>query len=184
MPCHHFDTRWSEPENSDLPAFVTGRHFDVLASNAAAQLISPELAPGHNRLRSVFLVQAERELYRDWEATARRFVAVVRETVGRGATDPSFSSLAEELSLRSARFRQLWNRHDVVARDTEHAILRHPLAGELRLHLERLGIAGTAGQSLVVYHPEQGSEDARRLTDFLHGQPSRPHGSGPFDLGS
>jgi transcriptional regulator with XRE-family HTH domain len=155
-----------------LPAFVTGRDFDVLASNAAARVISPELTPGRNRLRSVFLVESERALYRDWAATAQRFVAVVRDVVGRGATDPAFLALVDELSTRSPEFRELWARHDVVARDPEMATLRHPVAGDLQLHLERLDITGVAGQSLIVYHPQQGSPDAERLAALL-----RPDGA-------
>ncbi len=151
----------------NVPAFVTGRNFDVLASNDAARAISPELAPGRNRLRSLFLVDAERALYRDWDATTRRFVAVVRDAVGRGATDPEFRTLVDELSTRSARFRELWARHDVVARDTEVATFHHPVAGDLQLHLERLDITGVAGQSLVIYHPRAGSRDAARLAALL-----------------
>lgn len=153
----------------ELPAFVTGRRFDVLAANAAAGAISPELTPGRNRLRSLFLVESERALYHDWETTAERFVAVVRDAVGRGATDPPFAALVDELSSSSPRFRGLWSRHDVVARDTELAVLRHPVAGDLRLHLERLDVTGVSGQSLVVYHPERGSPDAVRLSALLRG---------------
>lgn len=151
----------------ELPAFVTGRTFDVLAANAAARALSPELVAGRNRLRSVFLVDAERALYPDWDATAQRFVALVRDVVGRGAGDPAFVRLVDELTARSARFRELWARSDVVARDTEVASFTHPVAGELRLHLERLDLAGTAGQALLVYHPETGSSDAVRLAALL-----------------
>lgn len=158
-----------------LPAFVTGATFDVLAANPAARAVSPELQPGHNRLRSLFLVDAERALYRDWGATTQRFVALVRDVVGRGATDTAFAALTAEVSARSARFRELWASYDVVVRDTEVAALHHPLVGDLRLHLERLDLPGTTGQSLIVYHPEAGSQDAARLAALLAG----PHGSSP-----
>jgi transcriptional regulator with XRE-family HTH domain len=167
------------------PAFVTGRNFDVLAANDAARAVSPELVRGRNRLRSVFLVESERALYRDWEATAERFVAVVRETVGRGAARPDFLALVAEVSHRSPRFRELWDRHDVVARDTEVAVLQHPVAGLLHLHLERLDLAGIPGQSLVVLHPEAGSADAARLAALVgaggRGDLDRPTGG---DAGS
>jgi transcriptional regulator with XRE-family HTH domain len=149
------------------PAFVTGRNFDVLAANTSAALISPELAVGKNRLRSFFLVKAERDLYRDWETTAQRFVAVVRDTLGRGAGRPDFLALIEELSQGSDGFRRFWDRHDVIARDTELAVLEHPVAGPLQLNLERLNIAGTPEQSLVVYHPTIGSPDVARLAMLL-----------------
>jgi transcriptional regulator with XRE-family HTH domain len=150
-----------------LPAFVTGRNFDVLAANDSAAVISPELTAGKNRLRSFFLVDAEQKLYRDWATTARRFVAVVRDTVGRGAARPDFLALVADLSEHSPLFREMWDRYDVVTRDTELALLRHPVAGPLQLHLERLSIAGMPEQALVIYHPEAGSDDERRLTDLL-----------------
>lgn len=150
-----------------LPAFVTGRNFDVLTANDNAFRISPELVAGKNRLWSFFVVDSERNLYRDWQTTARRFVAVVRDSVGRGAARPDFLALVTELSERSESFRQLWDRHDVVARDTDFALLQHPVAGPLRLHLERLAVAGIPEQGLVIYHPTAGSEDARRLARLL-----------------
>ena len=162
----------------DQPAFITGRTFDVLAANAAARALSPELQPGRNRLRSFFLVDAERALYADWDATARRFVAVVRDVVGRGATDPAFVALTEEVGARSAHFRELWARHDVADRDPEPAVLRHPAVGDLRLHLERLDLPGTVSQSLVVYHAETGSQDAVRLAALLAGSSGAPTSGG------
>ena len=157
----------------DLPAFVTGATFDVLASNAAARALSPELAPGRNRLRSVFLAPAERALYRDWDATAARFVALVRDAVGRGAGEAAFAALVEEVAAASPRFGRLWARQDVVARDAEVATFDHPVVGELRLHLERLDVPGT-GQGLVVYHPEAGSDDAVRLAGLSPAEHDRP----------
>lgn len=150
------------------PGYVTGRNFDVLAANDAAEKLSPQLRPGRNRLRSLFLDEAERELYADWRATAQRFVAVVRDVVGERATYPAFQALVDELTSRSAEFEEMWARHDVVARDSELALMHHPVVGELQLHLERLDLAGVAGQSLVVYHPERGTPDAARLASLLH----------------
>ncbi|MFW8696015.1 hypothetical protein ACOI9Y_36145, partial [Mesorhizobium japonicum] len=44
----------------DVPAFVEGRYFDVLASNDLAAAFSPRLTPGHNRLHSLLLDPEER----------------------------------------------------------------------------------------------------------------------------
>ncbi len=146
-----------------LPAFVTNRRFDVLAANAVARAISPELTAGRNRMRSLFLVDAERALFGDWETMAPHYVAILRDVVGSGATDPSFVRLVEELTALSPRFRELWARHDVVAWDTQFATLTHPVVGRLRLHLERLDVPGGVGQSLYLFHPAAGSDDGARL---------------------
>jgi transcriptional regulator with XRE-family HTH domain len=145
-----------------LPAFVEGRYFDVLAANPLATALSPRIVVGGNRLRDLFLDPAERALYPDWQLATEHVVAIFRESVGTDTDDPRFVELVGQLSLTSPRFRQLWPRHDVHAR--QGAVLRidHPQVGELRLNREKLGISGTA-QMLVLYHPDAGSDDADKL---------------------
>nr|BFD87638.1 helix-turn-helix transcriptional regulator [Streptomyces sp. Xyl84] len=146
-----------------LPAFVEGRYFDVLAANALATALSPRLVAGGNRLRDVFLDPAEQELYPDWTEATQGLVAGFRESVGADTDDPRFIELVGELSLASPRFRQLWARHDVRAREGAPMRIDHPQVGDLQLNREKLGIGGTAGQMLVVYHPDAGSGSADKL---------------------
>ncbi|HEY0247395.1 MAG TPA: helix-turn-helix transcriptional regulator [Gryllotalpicola sp.] len=146
-----------------LPAFVEGRYFDVLASNALARALSPRLTPGENRLRSVFLDPGEQALYPDWELATAGLVAGFRESVGTDTDDGRFVELVGELSLVSDRFRQLWARHDVQRREGAVIEIEHPQLGALRLNREKLAIGGSAGQLLVIYHPDAGSADAEKL---------------------
>ncbi len=146
-----------------LPGFVEGRYFDVLAANALATALSPRLAAGGNRLRDVFLDPAEQSLYPNWEAATANLVAGFRQSVGTDTDDPRFIELVGELSLASPRFRQLWARHDVLGRRGAPVTLNHPQVGALQLNREKLAISGTAGQMLVIYHPDAGSDDADKL---------------------
>jgi transcriptional regulator with XRE-family HTH domain len=146
-----------------LPAFVEGRYFDVLAANALATALSPRLVPGANRLRDVFLDPAEQELYPDWPDDTERLVAGFRESVGTDTDDPRCIELVGELSIASPRFRQLWGRHDIRAREGTPMHVDHPQVGGLRLNREKLSIGGTAGQMLVIYHPDPGTADADKL---------------------
>ncbi|WP_203819150.1 helix-turn-helix domain-containing protein [Paractinoplanes ferrugineus] len=146
-----------------LPAFVEGRYFDVLAANALATALSPNLQPGRNRMRSVFLDPQERALHPDWETDTATLVAGFRESVGADTDDPRFVLLVGELSLASDKFRQLWARHDVQALRGRPARLDHPEVGELTLRREKLAIGGTTGQMLVVYHAAPGSDSADKL---------------------
>jgi len=146
-----------------LPAFVEGRYFDVLAANSLARALSPNLEPGQNRLRAVFLDPAEQALYPDWPQATARLVAGFRESVGTDVDDPRFVQLVGELSLGSERFRQLWARHDVQAREGMPVRLQHPQVGELTLSREKLVIGGTAGQLLVIYHAQPGTGSAEKL---------------------
>lgn len=146
-----------------LPAFVEGRYFDILAANALAMAISPRLVVGNNRLRDVFLDPAERALFPDWEKATSGLVAGFRESVGADTDDPRFIELVGELSLASLAFRQLWSRHDVRAREGAPFRIDHPQVGELQLNREKLAVGGTAGQMLVIYHPDAGTESADKL---------------------
>ncbi|MFE3828414.1 helix-turn-helix domain-containing protein [Streptomyces sp. NPDC059092] len=157
-----------------LPALVEGRHFDVLAANALATALSPRLAAGANRLRDVFLDPAEQALYPDWESAAAGMVAGFRESVGTATDDPRFLELVGELSLASPRFRRLWARHDVEACEGAPKHLAHPQAGALSLNRERLAIGGTAGQVLVIYHPDPGSDTAEKLALLASAALRRP----------
>ncbi|MEU3183568.1 helix-turn-helix transcriptional regulator [Streptomyces sp. NPDC006923] len=160
-----------------LPAYVEGRYFDVLAANALATTLSPRLAAGANRLRDLFLDPAEQALYPDWENAGAGLVAGFRESVGTDTDDPRVIELVGELSLASPRFRQLWARHDVDACEGAAKRIEHPQVGGLQLNRERLGIGGTAGQMLVVYHPDPGTDSADKLAllAFAMRTPAAPH---------
>jgi transcriptional regulator with XRE-family HTH domain len=147
----------------ELPAFVEGRYFDVLASNPAAVALSPRLAVGGNRLRDVFLDPAEQALFGSWEQAAAGLIGGFRQSVGTDTDDPRFVELVGELSIASPLFRQLWARHDVGVRRGALMQLRHPLVGDLLLNREKLEITATDGMMLVIYHPDAGSDAAEKL---------------------
>ncbi|MEU5312870.1 helix-turn-helix transcriptional regulator [Streptomyces sp. NPDC021562] len=146
-----------------LPAYVEGRRFDVLAVNALATALSPRLTVGANRLRDTFLDPAEQALHPDWENAGAGMVAGFRRSVGADVDDLGVIELVGELSLASPRFSRLWARHDVAGCEGAAKHLDHPQVGRLRLNRERLGVAGAAGQTLVVHHPEPGSDSAEKL---------------------
>ncbi|MCO1599114.1 helix-turn-helix transcriptional regulator [Micromonospora sp. RHAY321] len=146
------------------PAFIEGRYFDILASNSLARALSPGLAKGGNQLRDLFLNPAEQALHPDWEDITECFVANLRQAVGTDIDNPRFIELTGELSLASARFRQLWARHEVRGQRGTPIRLNHPQVGELILNRERLSIGGAEGMMLVVYHPDAGSANAEKLT--------------------
>lgn len=143
-----------------VPAFVEGRAYDVLASNALARALSPRLVPGENRLRSLLLDPAERDFHADWERQVRDFVAAFRGSVRGREDDPRIRELVGELSLASARFRELWARHDVRELSGGTADVRHPTIGDLALHRDKLPVDGVI---LVVYYAAD-DDSAQRLS--------------------
>ena len=83
----------------EQPAFVEGRYLDVLASNALAVALSPNLAVGRNRLRDFFMDDREKQLYWDWDRAAPQLVAGFRSSVDTEVSDPRAVQLVGELSL-------------------------------------------------------------------------------------
>lgn len=146
-----------------MPAFVQNRYLDILASNPMARALSPNLAPGANRLLAVFLDEAERELFRDWRQAMQSVVGQMRADSGGATDDPRLTALVGELSLKSDCFRQLWARHEVRRREGIVSRLHHPEVGDLDLYCDKLAVAGADGQLLVIYHAEPGTESARSL---------------------
>jgi transcriptional regulator with XRE-family HTH domain len=144
----------------EVPAFVEGRSFDVLASNPLAVALSPRLRPGENRLRSLLLDPEERRFHHNWEASTAGFVAAFRKSAGDRGDDARIVELVGELSLASERFRQLWARHDVRELEGGSITVNHPVAGTLRLNRDKLPVGEVI---LVLYYPEQGTESARKL---------------------
>ncbi|HEX4093303.1 MAG TPA: helix-turn-helix transcriptional regulator [Trebonia sp.] len=153
----------------NLPAFVESRIFDVLAANPRATALSPSMRAGENRLRSMFLDPAERDLYPDWPKAIAGMIANFRASIGPEADDPRIAQLVGELSLASEPFRKLWARHDVRALTGGAVTMNHPQAGPLELWREKLPIGGSDGQLLVMYHAEPGSESAGALERLAAG---------------
>lgn len=117
-------------------------------------------AAGENRLRSLLLDPEERAFHADWEGAVAGFVAAFRRSVGDDVDDPRAVELVGELSLASARFRQLWARQDVRRLSGGTTVVRHPVVGELTLHRDKLPVDGLV---LVVYYADDGSPSAERL---------------------
>jgi hypothetical protein len=89
-------------------------------------------------------------------------VAGFRESVGTDTDDPRFIELVGELSLASPLFSRLWARHDVQACEAAPKHIEHPQVGGLQLNRERLSIDGAPGRTLVVYHPDPGTDSGRQ----------------------
>jgi transcriptional regulator with XRE-family HTH domain len=144
----------------EVPAFIEGRAFDVLASNPLARAFSPRLRPGENRLRSLMLDPEEREFHADWDAATAEFVGTFRKSVGESTGDARIVELVGELSLASTRFRALWARHDVRPLTGGTTFVNHPVVGELHLHRDKFPVGDLI---VVLYYPDVGSDSAEKL---------------------
>lgn len=117
---------------------------------------------------AAFLEPGMRELYVDWAEMTAKSVAYLRAVVGADTDDPRLTELIGELSVRSERFRLLWDRQDVRRKTSGRTRLRHPQVGPLELHYEKLALPGAPGQMLVTYHAVPGTPTYERLQLLAH----------------
>jgi transcriptional regulator with XRE-family HTH domain len=154
---------------TETPAIIIGRRTDVLATNRLARALYTDFDAlpyrERNMSRFVFLDEAARELYANWEAVARTSVAALHLYAGRHPHDPQLAALIGELSLRDEDFRRWWADHDVARRTFGSKHFHHPVVGDLTLDYEALAVTGDPDQVLGIYTAEPGSpsEEALRL---------------------
>ncbi|MCO4696321.1 hypothetical protein LRR80_02378 [Streptomyces sp. RO-S4] len=119
------------------PALVLGRRTDILAANRMARALFADFdrkpRPERNYARWMFLDEAARELFVDWEGQARTAVESLRLEVGRDPQDRATTELIGELRERSAEFDR-WDphgpdrRHGRPGRGTHGPALNRPSA--------------------------------------------------------
>ncbi|MDN3057362.1 helix-turn-helix transcriptional regulator [Streptomyces hygroscopicus] len=164
------------------PAFVLGRRGDVLAANrlARALIIDFEALPYHERnmARFMFLDEAARELWPEWETVAAEMVASLRLEAGRHPDDPRLTELVGELTIKSQEFRKWWADHNVREKTHGVKLYHHPVVGDMTLAYENVTVPGDPDQALCIYTVEPGSpsEEALRLLASWTAAPSASPG--------
>ena len=161
--------QWLIDSWSLTAAVVHNRHLDVLATNALARAISPTFRVGMNSLHSLLTDPDDRVLHEDWDGLSARSIALLRLMSGQRSADPRLRTLVAELSLHSSRFREVWDRNDVVQASGGTHVLQHPKVGRLTLRFARLPLTGTDGQTIFLYHAEPGTPTADALASLARG---------------
>ncbi|MGW4274172.1 helix-turn-helix transcriptional regulator [Streptomyces seoulensis] len=168
---------------ADAPALIMNHRLDVLAGNRLAGLLFGPAMPGLNIPRHIFLQEADRGLYADWETCTLDVVGHLRLAAGKYPDDARLTSLIGELAMGSERFRRLWARADVRARTHGRKVYRHPLVGLLELHQENFALPDESSMELLVLSAAPGSpaEDGLRLLASLDadGADAGPTGNTP-----
>jgi transcriptional regulator with XRE-family HTH domain len=153
------------------PAYVTGRRFDVLASNRAARVMWADWPTRPPEQRNVlwwtFLDPAAREILVDWESVARAELARFRAASARHPGDAGFGELIARLQEGSAEVRQWWPEHDVVPLSSGVKRIRHPALGVVEFHHVVLQVADDPEQKLVTFTGTE--EDTARIAGLIGG---------------
>jgi transcriptional regulator with XRE-family HTH domain len=144
-------------ESLNLPAYISGRRWDILAWNAAADEIFafgrlPEA--DRNSLVSVLTNPAMRRLFgTSWPDEAKRIVAQFRATHDLWAGDPAFLDLLERLRQGCPEFSGWWEAHDVRNAAGGVKVLQHPKKGTLRFEYASFQANDDPALKLVIYTP-------------------------------
>jgi transcriptional regulator with XRE-family HTH domain len=144
-------------ENLNQPAYVTGRRWDVLTWNAAADKIFAfgRLAEeDRNILISMLTNPAARRLFgAAWAGEAKRMVAEFRATHDLWAGDPAFLDLLQRLRQGSPEFTIWWEAHDIRGVSAGQKLLKHPEKGSLRFEYATFQANDDPALKLVIYTP-------------------------------
>jgi transcriptional regulator with XRE-family HTH domain len=146
----------------ELPAFIIGRRWDVLAWNLAARAFLvdfPAVSPAERNM--VWLIFTDPALHAsmvDWQTRARDVLARFRVDYGRHAGDAHFVQLVERLKSVSSEFTEWWPRHDV--RPTNEGLKRynHPDVGRLQLGHVSFAVSDNPEIRLTIMTPVRGSD--------------------------
>ncbi|WP_433827534.1 helix-turn-helix domain-containing protein [Actinoplanes sp. CA-015351] len=147
------------------PAFVHGRHGNILAGNEPAKRLLGDLA-GSSWPHLVFLDGSFRSMIADteWEPLARQHVAYLRLSLGRYPGDRELGAAVGSLRSSSAEFSRLWAEHQVADWAGITCRLRHPVAGDIEVAVDVMKPSGELDQWLVTFAIEPGSPSQEALS--------------------
>jgi transcriptional regulator with XRE-family HTH domain len=144
-------------EALNLPAYVTGRRFDVIAWNAAADAIfgfSGRREEDRNTLLYALTTAEGRELFGEsWASEAQRLLALFRGAYDMFADDPAFVELVERLRAKCPEFEGWWARHEVRETAAGHKTLTRPEAGPLRFEYASFQSNDNPDLKLALFRP-------------------------------
>lgn len=137
------------------PAYITGRRWDVLAWNAAAEELfgwgSEDEADRNVLVHLLTKPRSRRAFGAAWPEQARRVVAQFRASFDAFAEDEAFVELVRRLRAECPEFAGWWRSHDVRASATGTKILHHPRKGPRRFAHASFLASDDPNLKLVIY---------------------------------
>jgi transcriptional regulator with XRE-family HTH domain len=151
------------------PAYITGRRWDVLASNRACRALWADwpavAADARNMLWWTFMDPAARTVLVDWKAEARAQLARFRLAAARHTGDALFTALIDRLQSGSAQVRKWWPEHEVTRLSSGTKRIRHAELGIIAFRHAVLQVADDPEQKLVTFTAKPA--DASRLARLI-----------------
>lgn len=142
-------------EALNVPAYVTGRRWDVLAWNApAAEIFAFDKVPPQDRNTLILVLtnpKTRRFFGKHWASEAQRMVAQFRATHDLPPRDPALTGLLDRLRAGCPEFRGWWESHDLREPVAGHKRLTHPHKGTLNLTYTSYQANDDPSLKLVMY---------------------------------
>lgn len=139
------------------PAYITGRRWDVLAWNEAAeQVFAFGRLPVEDRNTMLLMMtnkQTRKTYGAGWADVAKRMVAMFRATHDVWAGDPAFAELLARLRQGSPEFVKWWEAHEVRSTSSGLKTMSHPNLGVLHFEHTSFQANDDPALKLVVYTP-------------------------------
>jgi hypothetical protein len=149
--------RWLIDSWPMTAAMILDRHYDIVATNPLMSALVDGYQAGRNAVAVLLLDPEVRELHADWDGLSSRSIGLLRSQVGLQPDDVRTHELIAQLTRESARFRELWHRHDIGGMAEGTHPLNHPVVGALSLHFAHLPLIAAEGHSLFLYYAEPGT---------------------------
>jgi transcriptional regulator with XRE-family HTH domain len=153
------------------PAFVLGRRWDYLAWNRAACALLGDFGnvprAARNHVWLTFMDPSRREMFSDWDKSARLLVAKFRADSARYLGDPEFEELISALRHSSPEFCRAWKRHEVSGGGEGRKEVHHPVEGLMVFEHAVFRPQQALDQRLVLYSPRQESDTPAKLRRLM-----------------
>ncbi len=153
------------------PAFVLGRRWDYLAWNRAACALFGDFATipraARNHVWLTFMDPSRREMFSDWDKSARLLAAKFRADTARYLGDPEFEELIGALRHSSPEFCRAWKRHEVSGGGEGRKEVHHPVEGLMVFEHAVFRPQQALDQRLVLYSPRQEHDTPAKLARLM-----------------
>ena len=148
-----------------IPAYVRNSRLDIVAWNDAASEVFVDygslLPYERNSMRLMFLYEPYRALFINWSVMARGTIANFRAARAESADKAPFDDLVNEISARSAEFRDWWRGTDVKGFDDPTYSIQHPILGLIVLNHISLAPQSQPDLSLTIFVPRSSGYDSK-----------------------
>ncbi|MFD3704237.1 helix-turn-helix transcriptional regulator [Nocardia sp. NPDC058658] len=153
------------------PAFVLGRHMEVLAWNSMGDKVFG-FTGDCNLARFTVLHPDAGVFYPDWEPVAAETAAYLRRQVTRCPRDRRLTSLIDDLTAGNPVFHRIWSIQSATRNPHGRRLIHHPAVGRIEFGYETLDLPEDQDQVLVVYtvdpnSPASETFDALRTRELV-----------------